>query len=173
MFKFFPSVRLKILFFSRSFKKDHVINIQFSKIIFSFQKSYDSWKLNRNLTSIFLFRYATFRSVFLLRKEVIHPHVPVGIPCYDLTPIISPTLGARLLCRLPPRLRVLPTLMVWRAVCTNPGNVFTVTCWFTITSDSVFMKSSCRLQSELGPSLWVLLHLAISLLFVTAIVARV
>ncbi len=22
---------------------------------------------------------------FLLRKEVIHPHVPVGIPCYDLT----------------------------------------------------------------------------------------
>ena len=34
---------------------------------------------------------------FLLRKEVIHPHVPVGIPCYDLTPIISPTLGARLL----------------------------------------------------------------------------
>ena len=97
MFKFFPSVRLKILFFSRSFKKDHVINIQFSKIIFSFQKSYDSWKLNRNLTSIFLFRYATFRSVFLLRKEVIHPHVPVGIPCYDLTPIISPTLGMRLL----------------------------------------------------------------------------
>ena len=34
---------------------------------------------------------------FLLRKEVIHPHVPVGIPCYDLTPIISPTLGIRLL----------------------------------------------------------------------------
>ena len=34
---------------------------------------------------------------FLLRKEVIHPHVPVGIPCYDLTPITSPTLGAFLL----------------------------------------------------------------------------
>ena|GEM_PF-2790171 len=29
----------------------------------------------------------------LPRKEVIHPHVPVRIPCYDLTPIISPTLG--------------------------------------------------------------------------------
>ncbi len=27
---------------------------------------------------------------FLLRKEVIHPHVPVGIPCYDLTPVIDP-----------------------------------------------------------------------------------
>jgi hypothetical protein len=29
----------------------------------------------------------------LPRKEVIHPHLPVRIPCYDLTPIISPTLG--------------------------------------------------------------------------------
>ena len=28
---------------------------------------------------------------------MIHPHVPVGIPCYDLTPIISPTLDAALL----------------------------------------------------------------------------
>ena len=31
---------------------------------------------------------------FLLRKEVIHPHVPVGIPCYDLTPITDPALDA-------------------------------------------------------------------------------
>ena len=30
----------------------------------------------------------------LLRKEVIHPHVPVGIPCYDLTPITDPALDA-------------------------------------------------------------------------------
>ena len=37
--------------------------------------------------------------VFLLRKEVIHPHVPVGIPCYDLTPIISPTFDGSLLVR--------------------------------------------------------------------------
>ena len=32
---------------------------------------------------------------FLPIKEVIHPHLPVRIPCYDLTPIISPTLGLR------------------------------------------------------------------------------
>ena len=25
---------------------------------------------------------------------MIHPHVPVGIPCYDLTPIINPTLDS-------------------------------------------------------------------------------
>ena len=43
--------------------------------------------------------YAFF---FLLRKEVIHPHVPVGIPCYDLTPIIGPTLDGSLLTVRPP-----------------------------------------------------------------------
>src|SRR3712207_8606910 len=33
-------------------------------------------------------------SSVLLRKEVIHPHVPVRIPCYDFTPIANHTLGA-------------------------------------------------------------------------------
>ena len=35
-------------------------------------------------------------SSLLLRKEVIHPHVPVGIPCYDLTPVIDPTFDGSL-----------------------------------------------------------------------------
>ena len=48
----------------------------------------------------------------LLRKEVIHPHVPVGIPCYDLTPITSPALGASLPYGLGQRLQALPALMV-------------------------------------------------------------
>ena len=39
---------------------------------------------------------------FLLRKEVIHPHVPVGIPCYDLTPVIGPTFDGSLLTVMPP-----------------------------------------------------------------------
>ena len=38
----------------------------------------------------------------LPRKEVIHPHVPVGIPCYDFTPIIGPTLDSSLLAVEPP-----------------------------------------------------------------------
>jgi len=97
---------------------------------------------------------------------VIHPHVPVGIPCYDLTPIICPTLDGSFLYRLGHRLRVLQTLVVWRAVCTKPGNVFTAICWLAITSDSDFMESSCRLQSELRPFLWGSLHVAASLLFV-------
>jgi hypothetical protein len=28
----------------------------------------------------------------LPRKEVIHPQLPLRIPCYDFTPIIKPTL---------------------------------------------------------------------------------
>ena len=52
-------------------------------------------KLNRKC-SITLLLY------FLLRKEVIHPHVPVGIPCYDLTPVIGPTFDGSLLTVMPP-----------------------------------------------------------------------
>src|SRR5690606_40015133 len=38
-------------------------------------------------------RQAPARRLMLRRKEVIHPHLPVGIPCYDFTPIICPTFG--------------------------------------------------------------------------------
>jgi len=33
----------------------------------------------------------------LLRKEVIQPHLPVRLPCYDFTPIAEPTLDNCLL----------------------------------------------------------------------------
>ena len=33
----------------------------------------------------------------LHRKEVIQPHLPIRLPCYDLTPIIEPTLDGCLL----------------------------------------------------------------------------
>ncbi len=32
-----------------------------------------------------------------LRKEVIQPHLPIRLPCYDLTPIIEPTFDGCLL----------------------------------------------------------------------------
>ena len=39
---------------------------------------------------------------FFLRKEVIQPHLPIRLPCYDLTLIINPTFGGVLLAvRLP------------------------------------------------------------------------
>ena len=33
-------------------------------------------------------------------KEVIQPHLPVRLPCYDFTPVISPAFGTLLLERL-------------------------------------------------------------------------
>src|SRR5690625_743330 len=49
---------------------------------------------------------------YILRKEVIQPHLPIRLPCYDFTPIIGPTFGGWLQLRLPHRLRVLPTLVL-------------------------------------------------------------
>ena len=60
----------------------------------------------------------------LLRKEVIQPHLPVRLPCYDFVPIADPTFDSSL-TSLGHWLRVLPTFMTLRAVCTRPGNVFT------------------------------------------------
>ena len=119
------------------------------------------WKIN-----------SKFLLDILLRKEVIQPHLPIRLPCYDFTPIVDSTFDCCLLM-LAHRLRVFPTLMVWRAVCTRPGNVFTAVCWPAITSNSGFMKANFSLQSELRLLFWVLLHLAVSLPFVIAIVVRV
>ena len=63
--------------------------LRFSKI--------ELWRtILQNLIELFP-RLYTFSNYFLLRKEVIHPHVPVGIPCYDLTPVISPAFDGSLL----------------------------------------------------------------------------
>lgn len=47
----------------------------------------------------------------LLRKEVIQPHLPVRLPCYDFVPIASPTFDGSLPAGLGHRLRVLPTFV--------------------------------------------------------------
>ena len=70
-------------------------------------------------------------------------------------------------------LRVLPAPMVWRAVCTRPGNVFTAACWSAITSNSDFIQASCSLQSELGPFLGVCSASLLCFPLLMAIVVRV
>jgi hypothetical protein len=45
----------------------------------------------------------------LLRKEVIQPHLPVRLPCYDLALLTDLTLGDFLPCGLDHRLWVLST----------------------------------------------------------------
>ena len=40
--------------------------------------------------------YLPFEIVALSRKEVFQPHLPVRLPCYDLAPVTSFTLGRSL-----------------------------------------------------------------------------
>ena len=39
----------------------------------------------------------SMRIISLPRKEVIQPHLPIRLPCYDFTPIIGPTFDGWLL----------------------------------------------------------------------------
>ncbi len=48
----------------------------------------------------------------LPRKEVIQPHLPVRLPCYDFTPVTDSTLDACPSCELAQRLQVSPASMV-------------------------------------------------------------
>ncbi len=36
----------------------------------------------------------TYPYFFFLRKEVIQPHLPIRLPCYDFTPVIRPAFGS-------------------------------------------------------------------------------
>ena len=48
----------------------------------------------RKLNSANTLLINSFLSIFFfLRKEVIQPHLPIRLPCYDFTPIIYPTFG--------------------------------------------------------------------------------
>ena len=55
-----------------------------------------------SLVSSHRFRYADlglehFSYSVLHRKEVIQPHLPIRLPCYDFTPVAYPTFGTVLL----------------------------------------------------------------------------
>ena len=39
----------------------------------------------------------TASTFFFLRKEVIQPHLPIRLPCYDFTPVIGPTFDGSFL----------------------------------------------------------------------------
>jgi hypothetical protein len=53
-----------------------------------------------------------WRTWKLPRKEVIQPQLPLRLPCYDFTPITSPTFDGCLPKGLAHRLRVLPAFVV-------------------------------------------------------------
>ena len=58
-----------------------------------------NWVLLRRLTVDIA---PAVSSVELLRKEVIQPHLPVRLPCYDFTPIADPTFDGSFLAVRPP-----------------------------------------------------------------------
>ncbi len=60
------------------------------------EESNDPSKLNKTGNVLFI-RPKVLYSVKILRKEVIQPHLPIRLPCYDFTPIICPTFGGWLL----------------------------------------------------------------------------
>ena len=51
-------------------------------------------------------------SGLLPRKEVIQPHLPIRLPCYDFTPITGPTFDGCFHCWFAHRLRVLQAFVV-------------------------------------------------------------
>ena len=108
----------------------------------------------------------------LHRKEVIHPHLPVRIPCYDFTPIICPTFGGWLLAVTSPTSGVANSRGVTGGVYKARERIHRGML-IRDSSNSGFMQASCSLQSELRAALWDWLHLAASLPFVLPIVARV
>ena len=70
----------------------------------SFQRTFLSLLLFRSslkikqLNSRSLFpQTSILQLLLLLRKEVIQPHLPIRLPCYDFTPIIDPTFDGSLL----------------------------------------------------------------------------
>ena len=67
---------------------------------------------SRHSLGMWLWTLPTMRKrQLLLRKEVIQPHLPVRLPCYDFVPIAGPTFDGSLPYGLGHRLRVLPTFV--------------------------------------------------------------
>ena len=88
----FPSVR----------QKNFLVNFFFRfLLLYSFQRtveSFGSLKTEQYFDIPMSDRLGEdFSSPCLLRKEVIQPHLPIRLPCYDFTPIIEPTFGRALL----------------------------------------------------------------------------
>ena len=102
------------------------------------------------------------------RKEVIQPHLPVRLPCYDFTPVTNPALGRCLLAVSSRTSGVVDFHGVTGGVYKTRERIQR-----SVLICADFMHSSCRVQSELRPAFRDLLALAGSLLVVPAIVTRV
>ena len=105
-------IRINYSFTLSSFQRTKSFERKFSqnqvKIVYSFSLN-AFHELNHANLGAFL-RFFLFYKI-LHRKEVIHPHVLVGIPCYDFTPVTCPTLDGPIPYGLSYQLQVLQTPM--------------------------------------------------------------
>jgi len=102
--------------------------------------------------------------VVLSLKNIFQQQLPLPLPCYDFTSIklnnFDPSINIHFFVIFSNQwnsfliyfwvLQKLPSLKVWRAVCTKLRYLFTEAFWSSITNNSCFMSSSCRAQSVLG-----------------------
>ena len=68
--------------------------------LLSIHKIFDQYRQTTNFLflSLTFFNNSTVKQPLLLflRKEVIQPHLPIRLPCYDFTPVIGSTFGSSL-----------------------------------------------------------------------------
>ena len=69
-----------------SFSKTSSISLSILWVLFS-----------SNIRSYLLKLLSSELPAVLHRKEVIQPHLPIRLPCYDFTPVANPTFGSALL----------------------------------------------------------------------------
>ena len=74
-------------------------------------KGPEAWRLGLTGRPVAIIKCSLEEGV-LPRKEVIQPHLPVRLPCYDFTPLTSHTFGTSPPCGLGRRLRVQATRVV-------------------------------------------------------------
>ena len=144
----------------------HYHIIQFSKNYFLERNNLS--KLSKTFSICFIVRYSCF---FLHRKEVIHPHVPVGIPCYDFTPITCPTFASPLLAVRLPTSGITDSHSVTGGVYNTRERIHPD---ILIQDYQRFQLHGVELQTPIrtGTDFRDLLHVTILHLFVSAIVAR-
>ena len=76
-----------LLIFKTSYSSESFSFWTFRKVNSTVVNGFD---LGMNGLSMLVIKTAT---VNLPRKEVIQPHLPVRLPCYDFTPVTNPALG--------------------------------------------------------------------------------
>ena len=61
------------------------------------RSAFRSAYIHQNLSCLSASKQQSSPYFFFLRKEVIQPHLPIRLPCYDFTPVIRPAFGGSLL----------------------------------------------------------------------------